>query len=484
MNMAYLFSFFRIYFLTLVIFFSFAVNAQDQNKEWTLEACISYALENNIQVQQRQINRQIAEQDLKASKFDLLPDLNGFASHGYNFGQSIDPFTNQFASTRVRNNSFSLSTNFVIFNGFRKYNTIQRNKSQLEASRYDLEKMKNDISLNVANAYLRILFNKEILKNAENQIAVTQIQIDRIQKQVNAGSLPEGALKDIQAQKATEELQRVNAENDLILSKLNLAQLLRLENPNEMKIADPQLENFTGNSEMIEPGTLYGIASERMPEIKSAELNLYGAEKSISIARSGYLPSLSFRGSLGSGFSGNNREIVGRGDTLIVPTGDFTSNDNEQVLTQVAQPIFEQKAFSDQLDDNFNRTISFTLNIPIFNGMSVRTNVQRAKLQRQNAELTLENTKLQLRQDIETAHNDAIAALNRFQAAERSVDALETSFNYTEERFRVGMINSFEFNNEKNRLNNARSELLQAKYNYIFSTKVLDFYQGKALSLD
>jgi len=473
----------RLTFL-IGLLFLLSSSARAQGQVWTLEECIQYALEHNIQVQQQEINQKVTYQDLKASKFDLLPDLNGFASHGYNFGQSIDPFTNQFASTRVRNNSFSLSTNFVIFNGFRKYNTIQRNKSQLKASQYDVEKMKNDISLNVANAYLRILFNKELLKNAENQLSVTQLQIDRIKKQVAAGALPEGALKDIQAQKATEELQKVNAENDLVLSKLNLAQMLRLENVAEFDVADPELENFNGKSELLEPKALYGIAMETMPEVKSAELNLFSAEKSTSIARAAYLPSFSFRGSLGSGFSGNNREVVGFGDTVIVPTGGFTSQDNEQVLTQSSQPIFEQKSFGDQLDDNFNRTVSFTLNIPIFNGMSARTSVQRAKLQRQSAELNLENTKLQLRQDIETAHADALAALKRFQAAEKSVEAIETSFSYTEERFRVGLINSFEYNNEKNRLNNARSELLQAKYNYIFSTKVLDFYQGKALTLD
>lgn len=473
---------FKILPSLLIIFFIGDVNGQV--KVWGLEDCISYALENNIQVQQSEISQQISQQDVKASKYNLLPDLNGFASHGWNFGQSIDPFTNQFATTRVRNNSFSLSTNFTIFNGFRKYNTIKRNNAQLKAAGYDLERMKNDISLNVANAYLRILFNKEVVKNANNQLNVTQIQIDRISKQVEAGSLPEGALKDIEAQKSTEELQKVNAENDLRLSKINLAQLLRLENVEEFEVGSPDLSSFQEVSRLISTSALYATALEVMPQVKSAEYNLYSAEKSTAIARSAYYPSLSFRGSLGSGFSGNNREFAGNSDTLILPTGDFTEIGNESVLRETFIPIFDDKSFGDQLGDNFNRSISFSLSIPLFNGMTSRTNVQRAKLQFRNAELALENVKIQLRQDIETAHNDAVAALKRYQAAEKSVSALEISFKYIEKRFNVGLINSFEFNNEKNRLNNARSELLQAKYNYIFSTKVLDFYQGKALTLD
>tara|TARA_R110002096_G_scaffold72174_4_gene172211 strand:- start:62255 stop:63700 length:1446 start_codon:yes stop_codon:yes gene_type:complete len=481
--MKFISQFFARQTLFLFGFFLFSTTLSAQEKVWSLQDCIAYALENNIQVKQSEINQEISERDLAASKYNVLPDLNGFASHGYNFGQSIDPFTNEFATTRVRNNSFSLSTNFTIFNGFRNINTIQRNKSQLQAAQYDLEKMKNDISLNVANAYLRILFNKEVLKNAANQLAVTQIQIDRISKQVSAGSLPEGALKDIEAQKATEELQRINADNDLKLATLNLVQLLQLEDTENFEVESPNLDNFRSVSELISPAALYATAVDIMPEIKSAEYNLYSAKKNKDIAQSGYTPTISFSGSLGTGYSGNNREVIGFTDPVLSPTQFFTSS-NEDVFTFSSTPIRRLKDFDAQVDDNFNRSISFRMTIPIFNGFSSRINVQKAKLQMQSAELTMDNTKLQLRQDIERAHNDALAALKRYQAAEKSVDALETSFNYTQERFNVGMINSFEFNNEKNRLNNAQSELLQAKYNYIFSTKVLDFYQGKAITLD
>lgn len=465
-----------------ISFFSvpFAMHAQE-GKVWTLNECIEYALENNIQVQQSELNQKIAEQDVVASKYNLLPSLNGFASNIYNYGQTIDPFTNQFATERVRSNSFSLSSQLTLFDGFRNINTVKRNQASLKASGYDLEKMKNDISLNIANQFLQILFNQELLRNAKNQLEVTQIQLERVRKQVRAGALAEGSLRDIEAQLASEELQQVNAENQLKLSKLNLAQLLRLENAEGFEVANPNLENFQGSSELSTPGALYETAVDIMPEVKSAEYSFYSADKSKAMAKGAYYPTLSMTGSIGSGYSGANQEVVGRTDLGFLPNGEQTTG-GDLVLARVSVPEFEDKAFSDQIDDNFNKSFGFRLNIPIFNGLSSRTNVQKAKLSLQSAELTLENTKLQLRQNIESAHTDAVAALKRFKAAEKSVEALELSFQYTQERFNVGMINSFDFNNEKNRLNNAKSELLQAKYDYIFRTKVLDFYQGKAIS--
>lgn len=472
----------RFTLMLFLFFLGFGLTAQD--KVWSLEECIRYAIENNIQIQQNEINQEISKQDLTSSRYGLLPDLNGFASHGYNFGQAIDPFTNEFATTQVRTNSVSLSSSVVLFNGFNNINSIKRNQSNLEAARYDLEKIKNDISLNIANQYLRILFNKELLKNAENQLKVTQVQKNRVSKQVSAGSLPEGALKDIEAQYASEELQLINAENELKLAKLTLAQLLRLESADGFKIESPPLDNFKSVSTLVSPSSLYATAVDIMPEVKSAQYNYYSAEKNRSIARSGYTPTLTFSGSFGSGYSGNNREVTGFTSPVRVQTGSFVEGSNTPVYTFSSNPIFQDKSFFDQLDDNFNTSVSFRLNIPIFNGLNARTNVQRAKLQVQSANLALENTKLELRQNIESAYVDAVAALKRYRAAEKSVDALETSFNYTQQRFDVGLVNSFDYSNEKNRFNNAQSELLQAKYNYIFSTKVLDFYQGKAFTLD
>jgi outer membrane protein len=472
----------KSYVLSLTLFFGLLASISAQSKVWTLEECISYALENNLQIQQNELSQKLADYDLKQAKYNILPDLNGFATHAYNFGQTIDPFTNQFANTQVRSNSFSLSSTFTIFNGFRNVNTVKRNQAQQKSAQFDLEKMKNDISLNIANSFLGILFNQELLNNAQAQLRITQQQIDRIRKQVEAGALPQGALKDIDAQFATEELNVVNAQNQLKLSKLNLEQILRLESSDQFEILSPNLSNFNGVKELISPGALYLSALETMPEIKSAEYNLFASTKGTQIARSSYMPTLSVSGSMGTGFSGANREVTGFENPTIIETGDFTSG-GERVLSSSATPVFKDKSFTDQFSDNENKSIRFSLAIPIFNKFSARIGVKRAKIQEQLADLNYETTKLALRQNIESAHNDAVAALKRFKAAEKSVSALETSFAYTQERYNVGIINSFDFNNEKNRLINSQSELLQAKYNYIFSTKVLDFYQGGGISL-
>jgi outer membrane protein len=456
----------------------------EETKVWTLNECIEYAFENNIQIQQTAISNQISKANLSESKFATLPTLNGFANHVYNFGQTIDPFTNSFATSQVQSNALSLSTSLLVFNGFQNINNIKRNQADYNASMQELERIKNDISLNITNFYLQILFNKELVENSENQLKVTQVQVERIQKLVDVGNMPEGNLREIEAQQASEELQLINAKNQLMLSKLSLAQLLRIENARTFDIEEPNLENFEGRSSLIPASDLYETALDIMPEIKSAEYSFYSAEKSTQIAKSGYYPRLVLNGSLGSGYSGANTEITNISNPRYVPTLDRVQNTNQFIETLTSDITRQQKKWDDQLDDNFNQSIGLSLNIPIFNGLSARRNVERAKLNAESAALELENAKLSLRQNIETAHTEAVAALKRFHAAEKSVNSLKLSFEYTQKRFDVGAVNSFDFNNEKNRLSNAESELLQAKYEYIFRTKVLDFYKGEALNLE
>lgn len=471
-------------YLILLSIFIITQHTQAQNieKEWSIEDCINYALENNIQIKQGEINQEISKYDVKAAKYSTLPSLNGSAGHSYNFGQTIDPFTNEFATTQVRSNQFALSSSINIFNGFQTINTIKRNQANWEVSQYELEKLKNDISLNIANLYLQILFNEELKKNADNQLEVTELQLERVKKQVTAGALPEGDLKDIEAQLATEELRQINADNQLKLSILNLQQILRIEASKEFKIKSPNLDHFKGVAELISPAVLYETAVEIMPEIKSAEFKLFSNKKSVQIAKGNYLPSLSFSASIGTGFSGNNKELI---RSIILPprpTGSFTAS-GEEVYAPSSIPIYETKVFREQLGDNLNRSIGFRLNIPIFNNFGTRINVQKAKLNVQLAELAIEDSKQKLRQNIESAHTDAVAALKRYKAAEKSVEALKLSFQYTQERFNVGLLDSYNFTNEKNRLNDAQSELLQAKFEYIFKSKILDFYRGEAINL-
>ena len=434
-------------------------------KTWSLEECVQFATENNLNVQKSELARKREAILLKQSQLERIPSLNGFASHSYNFGRTIDPFTNEFATERVQSNNFSMNSNVTLFNGFRRLNTIKRNRTDLAASNYELEKLKNDVALNVANVYLQILFNQELLVNATNQKHVSVIQRERISKMVEAGTLPQGSLLDVEAQLASEDLQIIRAENQLNASKLNLAQLMGLENAEEIEVLAPEMESIAAASELANPVGIYSYALQNMPEVRVAELNIGSAERTLSIARGGLSPSLSVNGSIGSGYSEARKELIG-----------FTP-------APESQPIYQHKPFQEQLEDNVNYTVGLSLNIPIFNGWGVRSSIRQAQLNIESMQLSLEQEKRTLWQNIQSAHQDAVAALNSYHAAEKSVIALEESFGYTQERFDVGMVNSFDYNNEKNKLINAQSELLQAKYEYIFKTQVLNFYQGNKISL-
>lgn len=460
--------------------FSFTASAQ---KQWSLEECINYAIEKNLSVKRSELNLEISAENLKQSKYNALPTLNANANNTYNFGQTIDPFTNRFATQTVRSNSFGVQASLNVFNGFQTVNSIKSNQLGVEASMADLDKMKNDISLNVANSYLQTLFNIELLRNAESQLSVTKVQKERIVKLVAAGSQPQGAQFDIEAQLAQEELNRVNAENQLNLSLLNIKQLLRLEASEDFAVIEPQLGDIEEQQIASTPGAIYENSLSIMPEIKGSEIRLIQAEQDLKRARGGYSPRLTVNGALGTGYSGLSQEVVGFSPEVTVPTGGFTATSNEAVLTTIENPIFQDKSFSNQLDDNLNSSVGMNLSIPIFNGLASRTNVSRSKIQLDQAENTLLETKQQLRQQIESAYLDASAALKRYESASASVKALTESFKYTQQRFNVGLLNSFDFSNEKNRLIQAESSLLQAKYEFIFKTKVLEFYQGKTLSL-
>lgn len=452
------------FFLFIFILFLFPSIAFSQ-ETWTLEECIQYAIENNLQVKQAEISKKDEAIILKQSQLENLPSLNGFASHNYNFGRTVDPFTNEFATERVRSNNFYMNSSLSIFNGFQKLNTIKRNRANLAASNYELEELRNDVSLNIANLYLQILFNKELLTNAQNQKEVSLIQKVRVAKMVQVGSLPQGALLDIEAQIASEELQIIQAQNQLDLSRLQLSQMMGIEKAENFQIAIPDLEEITSNSPLEKPEGIYDQAVTTMPEIKSAEFQLISAERSYSIAKGGISPNLTLNGSIGTGYSGARQELVG-----------FTPPPE-------SQPIYRDKPFDVQLEENINYTIGLSLNIPIFNAWTVRSNIKRSELNIQNMQLMLEEEKRELWQNIQSAYQDAVAALKSYKASEKSVIALEESFGYTQERFNVGLINSFDYNNEKNKLINAQSDLLQAKYEFIFKTQVLDFYQGNPISL-
>ena len=464
---------------------SLPVSAQEAvitTQPMTLEACIDYALKNNIQIKQSELTTEISQITLTQSQANLLPELNANASHSYNYGRTIDRFTNEFATQQVLSQNFSLNSDVTLFGGLQSINTIRQNKFNYLANKYNIDKMKNDVSLNIASAYLQILFAMETAENARNQMGITSTQVERTKKLVNAGASAKGALLDIQAQLASEELNYTTAQNQLDISYLALTQLLNIPTTEGFSIIKPDLS--VGNETLLTANAnqIYATAVSNLPEIKSAEYSVKSFEKAIDVAWGGLSPRLVFSAGYGTGYSGLSQRIL----TLpafqgYTPDGSITSTGATVLAPSFSNPTTETIPFTEQYKDNVNKSFGLFLTIPIFNRLQNKASIDKARIQKLNAELTVESTKLQVQKNIQQAYADANGGLKKYNASLKTVDAMKESFKYMEQKFNVGMVNTLEYNDSKNKLTKAENDLIQAKYEYVFKTKVLDFYQGKPL---
>ncbi len=445
-----------------------------------MERCINYAHENNIELKQQELNAEMNEHSYKQSYLNILPSANAGVSENISFGRALDETTYEFTENEtVISGNLNLSTSLTLFNGLQKFNTVQKEKFNLQASLQDVEQFKNDISLNIASAYLQILFNKELLQNAQNQLEVIQQQVEQTRQLVEAGSLAEGSLLEIEAQMASEELQVVNAENQLEMSLLNLKQLLDLGEAGDFDIVVPEIQ-IDEEPVLGDVAEVYEQALAMYPMIRSAEYSLQSSREDLQIAKGGRSPSLNMNFSYGTGYS-DIRERVSSFETVQIPLGETASG--ETVFVTQESPLLETYPVMDQLSDNASKTLSFTLGIPIFNGWQVNTNINRAKIGVMNAEYNLKRSKNQLYKSIQQAHADARAALKRYYAAGKTVASMQEAFRYTQQKFDVGLVNSIEYNNAKNQLMEAQSQQLQSKFEYIFKKSILDFYRGNPIIL-
>ncbi|MEI7897960.1 MAG: TolC family protein [bacterium] len=470
---------------TFFIFFTGFSESVLSQKIWTLEDCINYALENNLDINKQLLTVESNKDGLLQSGLDMLPNLNANGTNVWNFGQTIDQYTNTFATNTVRSNNFYVASNVILYSGLQKLNTLKENKINLMASQYDLDVIKNNISLSVAGFYLDILFNRELLDVAKEQLRITSSQVERIQKLVEAGSSAKGDLLNIQAQRATEQLNVVTAENLLYISNLSLQQLIDLPVTNDFKVEKPLLKAVQAPKDKINAEIIFEHALKTRPEIKSAELRVESAQKRLAIARGYVQPTLSLSGSWGTGYSGMAEQV----DPNIPPLMSFdsvgyTRTSHEAVIIGQLNYSFRTKSFTDQLRDNNNQSVGFYLNIPIFNGWSGRTAISQAKIQKSQAELDLGIRTRDLRKLIEQAFADASSALHKFSASNDKVSAQEEAFKYAQQKFDVGVMTSFDYNNTKKDLTLAQSQLLQAKYDFIFKTTILEFYMGRPIKID
>lgn len=451
----------------------------DNSKPWTLQECIAYAQVHNIQVQLQQLNVGLAQTNLTASKGQLLPNLNAGVAHTYQYGQTIDRFTNTFVNDRVLNENFFVSSSYTVFSGMQNVNAIQQNKYYMQAAQFGVQQTQYDISMSVANAYLNILFQQDQLDIAGKQKELTQAQVDRMQKLVDAGAAAKGTLLDLQTQLANENVNVITAQSNVTIAYLTLTQLMNLDSTAGFTIVRPDLE-IPNESVLAEtPAQIFVTAQSNQPAIKQADANVKGAEKGVDVAKGALSPTLTLQGSLGTGYSGAAQNVTTTPsgiDTIGVTSG------GDYVLIPALSYNYTTVPFSEQLDNNFNQSFGVQLTIPIFNRLQVSSNIQRAKIQQENAMLNADLARQNLDKSIQQAYADANAALEKYHAQQAALAAAQEAFKYTEEKFNVGSVNVVDYTTSKNQLSLAESNLLQAKYDYIFRLKVLDYYKGNPLT--
>ena len=447
----------KINYIALFALLFLSLSSMAQEKKWTLRECVEHAYQKNITIQQTELDAQLASIDKKDAFGNFLPSLNASASHNWNIGLNFNPITNLAETQTFQNTGVGLNMGVDIYKGLQNQNRLSRTRLAIIASQYQLTKIKDDVSLNVANAFLQILFNKENLKVQKEQLQNNQKQQQRSQELVNAGSVPRGDLFDMKATVATSQQAVVTAENTLLISKLSVAQLLQIEDFQNFDIADDSYEVTESQTMLQTPNSIFEKAKEQRVELKIARTNLEIAEKDIKIAKGGFQPTL-------QGYYSFSARAT---------DGDRVTTDALGNLTlRGPAPIF------DQFSDSKGHSFGFQLNIPILNGFSVRNNVERSKIALERSKINFKQQELDLERNVFTAFTDAKGALNAYESAVVALEARTEAYNYAKEKFAVGLMNAFDLNQSQTLFANAQSDVLRTKYDYIFRVKVVEFYFG------
>lgn len=440
--------------ISFIIILLLSLSIQAQTKKWTLEECVKYAIDNNISIKQIELDSKTADIGKKDAIGNFIPSLNANASHSWNVGLNQDITTGLLRNQTTQFSSMGAGVGFDIYKGMQNQNTLRRANLSIIAAKYQLTKMKEDVALNVANAFLQVLFNRENLKVQQEQRATNEKQLLRSEELVKAGSVPRGDLLDIKATVASDGQKVIAAENALLISKLSLAQLLQLKEFYEFDVTDDTSAKDENNILAQTPIAIFEKAKEQRTELKIAKTNLEISEKNVAIAKGGYQPTL-------QGFYNINTRIS-YADTFDFQTG----------LAQPAAP------FGQQFSDNKGQTFGAQLSIPIFNGFAARNNVERSKVNVEKSKIAVEQEELTLERNVYTAFTDAKGGLNAYESSLAALEARQEAYNYAKERYAVGMMNSFDFNQSQTLFSFAQSEVLRTKYDYIFKIKILEFYFG------
>ena len=458
--------------------------SQEAPRAWTIQECVDYALENNLRVKNQALNVNLSEVNAKQSTMNFLPSLNASGNYGRNWGRSINPETNLVTNQEQDNGFASMNLNWVVFNGLNNLNTKKQADANQLVAQYDLQKQENDIILLIVTYYTNVIFNRELLENARSQLESTESQYERTKKQVDAGALPLSSALDLQSQAATSELNVINAENALRFSMLQLKQVMQIPASQPLEIVIPEIELSEADLLALNPNDVYQTAVSTMPEIKSAEMSIESRMRGIKVAQANYYPRVTLSAGLNTNYSSiaANRGLFEKTIAIIEePIGYVQGNPSQVVVTPFNDLIRIPYPTGDQLENNFGQSIGVGISIPIFNNLQANSSVQRAKISYEQAEINAEIARQTLRQTIETAYNDVYSSAQTYKSSLRRVESQEESFRAMKQRYDNGAANATEYELAENNLFQARSDLLRAKYDYIFKLKILDFYQGKPI---
>lgn len=431
--------------------------AQDAAKQWTLEECIRYAIEHNIDLKQREQEQETRKVDLNTSKFSWLPSLNANMGQSFQFGRSTTK-SGVIVDQNAANSTLGINLDMPIFDGLKIPNDIAARKLDLQASIENLNKAKEDLAINIASYYVQVLYNKELLKIAELQVSLDNEQVSKTEAMVNAGKVPLSQLYDMKAQLAQDQVTLTESQNNVSLALLDLAQSLELERDDRsFDIESPSLNDVVEEnmSSIVPPDNIFDHAVTFKPQIKEQEFLLESQKKMLRVAQAGYYPKLNFGASYSNGYY---HSTAG---------GEFA----------------DTRSFGEQFKQNGQKVVGFSLSIPLFNRFQVRNSVRSARINIINRELMMENTKKTLYKEIQQAYYNATAAQEKYTASDKSVEASQIAFKYADERYSAGKSTVFELNEAKTKYAQSLAEQVQAKYNFIFRAKILDFYNGAPIKL-
>lgn len=452
---------------------------------WSFKQCVEHALKENISVKQAMLNLEQSGNDLISLRLQRIPAVNATVNQSLNTGRVIDPFTNTFNEQTINSASFNLNSSVTLFNGFALNNSIRQQAHAFMAGKYDLELTKNNMVLSLANFFLQVLQQKELVAMAKAQRDNSKAQVERNQKLFDAGALRADILNNLKAQLANEELTVVNAENSLQLAKVNLQLLMMLKVSDNFDILAPKAksENY---ARALAAGIdeLFKESAGRNPQIKGAEFREKAADYGFKVAQAGHYPRLNLFGNLNTLWSDSRKSSI-PGSTVfqVFPIG-FVGNSLDTVFGVQGIPRFRTTPFADQLSDNLGTTLGLGLSIPIFSQGQIRNNVRRARTNQELAKLNTEQQKNTLYQDIARAFTDFKAAMLRHQANQENLKAQKEAYQFSSARFEQGLLNSADFLLAKNNAQRAEAALIQSQYELMFREKILEFYRGGQVEIN